>query len=78
MTEFLGWVATAIVAVSYLSRNQKTLRRIQGLGACMWGVYGALIHSMPVVVANLLVTSMALITSLGAPAAEAAATKLES
>lgn len=68
MADWLGWIATAIVVVSYFTRGPKTLRRIQGLGACLWLAYGALIHSMPVVVANIFVASAALLTSLRPPA----------
>ena len=77
MADWLGWLATAVVAVSYFTRGPRTLRRIQGLGACMWLAYGVLIHSMPVVVANIIVASAALLTSLRAPAAEAVTTKPE-
>jgi hypothetical protein len=71
MTELLGWLATAVVAVSYFTKGPRTLRRVQGVGACMWGVYGALIHSWPVIVANIIVASAALLTSLRPPAAPA-------
>jgi hypothetical protein len=70
MSDWLGWVATAIVVVSYFSRKPATLRRIQGLGACLWGVYGVLIHSNPVIVANIMVVTVALGTSLRTPAVE--------
>jgi hypothetical protein len=68
MADWLGWIATAIVVVSYFTRGPRTLRRIQGLGACLWLAYGVLIHSMPVVVANIFVASAALLTSLRQPA----------
>ncbi len=73
MADWLGWLATAVVAVSYFAKGPRTLRRIQGLGACMWGVYGALIHSMPVIVANVIVMGAAVGTSLLVPAPGAVA-----
>jgi hypothetical protein len=33
------------------------------LAACLWGVYGALIHALPVVVANALVAGVAIASS---------------
>jgi hypothetical protein len=72
MADLLGWLATAVVAVSYFTRGPRTLRRIQGLGACMWFGYGVLIHSWPVVGANVIVASAALFTSLRPPAPEPA------
>jgi len=70
MSDWLGWVATATVVFSYFSRKPTTLRRIQGLGACLWLAYGVLIHSNPVIVANIFVVVAAFGTSLRTPAAE--------
>jgi hypothetical protein len=57
---WIGWVATALFASSYLSKHPVTLRRVQGGAAILWVIYGAVIHALPVVVANLLVALMAL------------------
>ena len=62
----IGWVATAVFASSYLCKRQVTLRRIQAGAAVLWVVYGVLIHAFPVVVANLIVASVALYSSFGA------------
>ena len=70
MTDVLGWVATAMVVLSYFSRQSRTLRRIQGLGAILWLTYGVLIHSNPVIVANIFVVVAAFGTSLRTPAVE--------
>ena len=67
MTDALGWVATAIVVGSYFFRDPAILRRIQALGAVLWLGYGAIIHSPPVIVANLVVAGVALWSSLRAP-----------
>ena len=63
MIDWLGWLATAVVLTSYFTKQSATLRRIQGLAACLWAVYGLLIHALPVVVANLLVAGVALASS---------------
>jgi hypothetical protein len=63
MAAWIGWLATAVVVCSYFARQATTLRRIQGGGACLWGLYGILIHSPPIVVANVLVASVAVASS---------------
>jgi uncharacterized protein with PQ loop repeat len=63
MIDWLGWFATAVFLTSYFTKQSATLRRIQGLAACLWAVYGILIHALPVVVANLLVAGVALASS---------------
>lgn len=64
MAAWIGWIATAVVAVSYLTRQATMLRRIQAAGACLWMLYGILIHSSPVIVANIIVAGVAVATSL--------------
>ena len=72
MLSWIGWVATVVFASSYLCRRQVTLRRVQAAAAALWVVYGVLIHALPVVVANVIVASVALYSSMlrGAPAAK--------
>lgn len=65
MLDWLGWVATAVFASSYLFREPKMLRRIQALAACLWVGYGLLIHALPVVAANLIVAGAAMVSSFG-------------
>jgi hypothetical protein len=65
-TDWIGWVATAIFLSSYLCKDPAVLRRVQALAACLWMVYGLMIHATPVVVANLLVAGMAVCSSLAA------------
>jgi hypothetical protein len=67
--DWIGWLATAVFASSYLTRRTVTLRRIQGTAALMWAVYGGLIHALPVLVANLIVAAMAIGSSFMRPAA---------
>jgi hypothetical protein len=64
MLDWIGWVATAIFASSYFSKQPGTLRRIQALAALFWIGYGVLIHALPIIVANLVVAAVALYSSL--------------
>ena len=64
MLSWIGWVATAVFASSYLCRSPVTLRRVQAAAAVLWVIYGVLIHALPVVVANAIVASVALYSSL--------------
>lgn len=62
MLEWIGWLATAMFGVSYLFKRPAALRTVQALAAVLWIVYGAVIHSIPVIVANLIVAGMAVAT----------------
>ena len=64
MPDAVGWLATAIFAMSYFCKRTTTLRRVQGLAALAWATYGVLIHSLPIVVANVIVASLAFWTSV--------------
>jgi hypothetical protein len=61
--EWIGWIATAVFAVSYFCRRPAALRRIQALAALLWIGYGVIIKAPPVIVANLVVAAMAVISS---------------
>jgi uncharacterized protein with PQ loop repeat len=37
---------------------------VQGLAAGLWALYGVLIHSLPVIVANILVAGVAIVSSI--------------
>jgi Bacterial inner membrane protein len=62
--EWVGWTATAAFSASYFCRRPQTLRRVQAVAALLWLTYGVLIHSAPVVVANVIVASLAMVSSL--------------
>ena len=61
--DLVGWLATAVFMVSYFVNGPVQLRRVQGVAAGLWALYGVLIHSLPVIAANILVTGVALWTS---------------
>lgn len=72
MSDAIGWVATALTAGSYFTTRQALLRRTQACAAALWMVYGAFIHSMPVMTANVIVGGVALWSSFRAPATKSA------
>jgi hypothetical protein len=57
--DWIGWLATALFASSYLCKQPAALRRIQAAAALLWVMYGLIIHAMPVVAANVVVASVA-------------------
>ena len=60
MSEWLGWLATAVFAGSYFVRGRRNMLAIQMAGALLWVGYGLLMSAAPVVVANGIVLSAAL------------------
>jgi hypothetical protein len=64
MLDWIGWIATALFALSYFCRRPVTLRLVQASAALMWIGYGVLIQAPPVVVANVVVAALALYSSL--------------
>ena len=63
MSGWIGWIATAVFAVSYFSPRPAAMRRIQALAAILWIGYGIAIKAPPVIVANLVVAAAAVISS---------------
>ena len=63
MIGWIGWIATAVFAVSYFCRRPAAMRRIQALAAILWIGYGIAIKAPPVIVANLVVAAVAIFSS---------------
>ena len=63
MIDAIGWLATGVFLTSYFAKQSTTLRRIQGGAACVWALYGVLIHAAPIIVANVIVAGVAIATS---------------
>jgi uncharacterized protein with PQ loop repeat len=63
VSDWIGWLATAIFATSYFFRSPVTMRWVQACAAICWILYGILLHAMPVIVANLIVVSLAALTA---------------
>ena len=66
MTDYLGWIATAVFVSSYFFKRPALLRAAQMAGAALWIVYGVMLGAIPVVVANGLVFAAAAWTMLRA------------
>jgi hypothetical protein len=64
MLDWIGWIATAIVASSYFCKQPGTLRRVQAVAALLWIGYGVMMHALPIIVANLVVAVVAFYSSL--------------
>lgn len=64
MNDAVGYLATLVILGSYFFKSPATLRRIQALAAVIWMLYGFLLHSGPVIVANLLITGIAVWSSV--------------
>jgi hypothetical protein len=62
--DWIGWLATAVFLVSYFTKQPTSLRRVQGVAAGLWALYGVVIHSLPVIVANVLVAGVAIASSI--------------
>ena len=60
MVDGLGWVATALFATSYLCKTSRAMRRFQASAALLWVGYGIWMGATPIIVANLIVASLAL------------------
>lgn len=67
MTAWIGWIATAAFATSYLAKDARTLRWVQAGAACLWIVYGVALRAAPVVAANAIVAGMALVSARRKP-----------
>ena len=52
LIEILGYVATVLVAGSFLLSSVLHLRIVNSIGSSLYAVYGALIDSFPVVLLN--------------------------
>ena len=62
--EVIGWVATAVFSSSYFIRPPTRMLRVQAAAAGLWIAYGLAIGSVPIAVANLIVTVSALYGAL--------------
>jgi hypothetical protein len=63
MLDTIGWIATAVFSSSYFFSQPSALRRIQAAAACLWIVYGVILHAFPVIAANVIVAAAALFSA---------------
>ena len=66
MRDWLGWVATALFALSYFAKDRHNLLALQIVAASVWVGYGLLLGAAPVVVANVVVAGAAAFTVIRA------------
>jgi hypothetical protein len=59
MLNGLGWMATALFAVSYFSKTSRVMRRLQASAALLWVGYGIWLNALPIIVANVIVAALA-------------------
>jgi hypothetical protein len=59
----LGFLATAVFAASYFCKRPSALRRTQATAALLWIAYGVALKAAPIIVANLVVASLAIWSS---------------
>lgn len=60
MFDGLGWLATVLFAGSYFCKTPRAMRRVQALAAFLWVGYGIWMNAPPIIVANLIVATLAL------------------
>lgn len=58
--DIVGWTATALFAASYFLREPRALRLTQAAAALLWLAYGIALRATPVIVANVIVATLAL------------------
>jgi len=63
MFEWIGWAATVVFASSYFCKQPVQLRLLQAFASLLWIAYGVLLKAPPVIVANVVVASLALWSS---------------
>ena len=71
--DLVGWAATALFASSYFCREPRRLRLTQAAAALLWLGYGIALRALPVIVANVIVASLALWSLRSADAEPSAA-----
>ena len=53
ITEWVGYVASLVLIVSFLMKNLSTLRILNSFGAMLFIIYGFLLHvSWPIIITN--------------------------
>ncbi len=52
MNDIIGWVATAVTMLSFLSHKMLFLRVVNFIACVIWIVYGVLLGMNPVIVTN--------------------------
>jgi len=51
-SEYVGYIASAIVLLSFLMKKMKNLRIVNSIGCFAFIIYGSLIDAIPLIVTN--------------------------
>lgn len=58
ITEIIGYLASAILLLSFTRKDVTTLRIINSIGCILFVVYGLMLGSIPVVVTNVAIVGI--------------------
>lgn len=58
LTEWIGYLASFFVAISFFMKNIITLRIVNTIGCIAFIIYGVLIDSWPVIVTNAIIVGV--------------------
>lgn len=58
LTEWIGYLASFFVMISFFMRNIITLRYVNSVGCFFFVIYGFLLNSWPVIITNLAILSV--------------------
>ncbi|HEY9184389.1 MAG TPA: uroporphyrinogen decarboxylase [Salegentibacter sp.] len=58
LTEWIGYIASFFVAISFFMKNIITLRIVNTIGCIAFIVYGVLINSWPVIATNAIIVGV--------------------
>ena len=58
-TELIGYIASAVLMISFLMKNINNLRLINSIGAILFIIYGfMLVTSWPIIITNVFILSV--------------------
>lgn len=56
ITEWVGYLASVALIISFMMKNVKTLRIINSVGAVLFIIYGYMLHtSWPIIITNVFI-----------------------
>ncbi len=59
LTELVGYLASAIVLISFVMRNIKKLRIVNSVGCIAFVIYGVLLNwSLPIIITNTIIVGI--------------------
>lgn len=58
LTEWIGYLASFFVMISFFMRNIITLRYVNSVGCIFFVIYGFLLDSWPVIITNVAIVSV--------------------